>query len=81
MLVLGIFGVAKVYKAEHINLCKHTKLDLLAKIFAKVLDLLASMWYTIIKEKDRGRKPTANQGGKRYDKYRRAGKEVQNLRA
>ena len=67
MLVLGIFSVTKMYKAEHSNLCKHTKLDLLAKIFAKVLDLLVNLWYTIIKVKDRGRKPTDNQGGKHYD--------------
>lgn len=56
MLVLGIFSVTKMYKAKHINLCKHTKLDLLVKIFAKLLDLQVNLWYTIIKEKDRGRK-------------------------
>lgn len=69
MLVLGIFSVTKMYKVEHINLCKHTKLDLLAKIFAKTLDLLVSMCYNIDRNKEQGRKPTDNQGGKHYENY------------
>ena len=61
MLVLGIFSVTKTHKAKHINLCKHTKLDVLAKIFAKLLDLLANLCYNIDRNKDRGRKPKTDE--------------------
>ena len=78
---MGIFSVTKIHKVKYINLCKYTKLDLLVKIFAKSLDLQVNLCYNIDRNKEQGRKPTDNEGGKRYDKYRRAGKEVQNLRA
>lgn len=57
MLVSGIFSVTKMHKAEHINLYKHTKLDLLAKIFAKTLDLQVNLCYNIDRNKDRGQSP------------------------
>lgn len=67
MLVSGIFGVTKMYKVEHINLCKHTKLDLLAKIFAKLLDLLVNLCYNIDRNKEQGRKPKTILGGTHYE--------------
>lgn len=69
MLVSGIFSVTKMYKAKHINLCKHTKLDLLAKIFAKPLDLQVNLCYNIGRNKEQGQKPTTITGGKHYDEH------------
>jgi hypothetical protein len=37
------------------ELCKYTKVELLAKKFPKTIDLLVSLCYNIIKEKDRAK--------------------------